>query len=154
MPFFFVKKLKILCSLDHTILFKFHKHVYKHFLRNVWRDFRLPMSALATVAGKSFNGKFTPKMNFRSAIFNVTISVADIGSLKSPLTWFHKYLDPLLGKLKQNRMVETVQNFELYIKKCSPFLTTYWRHFGRHLCDWNNCLMLIINLKSYHLSMF
>ena len=35
------------------------------FLRNVWRDFRLPMSAVATVARKSFNGKFTVKMNFQ-----------------------------------------------------------------------------------------
>ena len=31
------------------------------FLRNVWRDFRLPMSALATVTRKSFNDKFTAK---------------------------------------------------------------------------------------------
>ena len=37
---------------------------YKHFSRNVWRDYRLPMSALATVAGKSFNGKFTAKIDF------------------------------------------------------------------------------------------
>ena len=60
----FVKKLKILCSLDHTILFKFHFHMVQTFLRNVWRDFRLPMSALETVARKSFNGKFTAKIEF------------------------------------------------------------------------------------------
>ena len=34
------------------------------FLWNVWRDFRLPMSAIATVARKSFNGKFTAKIDF------------------------------------------------------------------------------------------
>ena len=45
------------------------------FLRNVWKDVRLPMSALATVARlpmsalatvarKSFNGKFTTKIDF------------------------------------------------------------------------------------------
>ena len=28
------------------------------------RDFRLPMSALTTVARKSFNGKFTAKIDF------------------------------------------------------------------------------------------
>ena len=33
------------------------------FLRHVWRDFRLPMSALATVAHWSFNGKFTAKID-------------------------------------------------------------------------------------------
>ena len=35
---FFVKKLKISCSLDHTILFKFHQHVVQN-TNNVWRDF-------------------------------------------------------------------------------------------------------------------
>ena len=34
--------------------------MYEH----VWRDFRLPMSALATVARESFNGKFTAKYEF------------------------------------------------------------------------------------------
>ena len=51
-------------GLDTTILFKFHRHVVQTFLRNVWRDLRLPMSELATVAGKSFNGKFTAKIDF------------------------------------------------------------------------------------------
>ena len=38
----------------------------KHFLRNtsIWRDFRLSMSALATVARRSFNGKFIAKIDF------------------------------------------------------------------------------------------
>ena len=30
----------------------------------IWRDFRLPMSALAMVAQKSFNGKFIAKIDF------------------------------------------------------------------------------------------
>ena len=34
---------------------------YKHVFKNVRRDLRLSMSALATVAGKSFNGKFNAK---------------------------------------------------------------------------------------------
>ena len=37
---------------------------YKQFLRNVWRDFQLTTTALATVARKSFNGKFTAKIDF------------------------------------------------------------------------------------------
>ena len=61
---FSVKKLKISCSLDHTILFKFHWHMVQTFLRNIWKDFRLPMSALAMVARKSFNGNFTAKIDF------------------------------------------------------------------------------------------
>ena len=39
------------------------------FKRNVWRDFRLPMSALATVARKRFNGKFTAKIDFPIGYF-------------------------------------------------------------------------------------
>ena len=36
----------------------------KYVSNNVWRDFQLPMSALATVARKSFNVKFTAKIDF------------------------------------------------------------------------------------------
>ena len=36
----------------------------KHFSRNVWKDFGFSISALATVAGKSFNSKFTAKIDF------------------------------------------------------------------------------------------
>ena len=66
---FFVKKLSIWYSLDKTILFKFHQHVVQTFLRNVWRDFRLSMSALAAIAGKSYNGKFTAKIDFPIGYF-------------------------------------------------------------------------------------
>ena len=41
---------------------------------NVWRDFRLPMSAIATAVGKSFNGKFTSKIDFFDRVFYVTIA--------------------------------------------------------------------------------
>ena len=44
------------------------------------------MSALATVAGKSFNGKFTAKIDF--PVFYITIADADIGSQKSLHTLF------------------------------------------------------------------
>ena len=37
---------------------------FKYLSNNVWRDFRLPMSALATGAQKSFDGKFTAKIDF------------------------------------------------------------------------------------------
>ena len=46
------------------------------------------MSALATVAGMSFNGKFTAKIVFSDRVFYVTIADADIGSLKSLHTLF------------------------------------------------------------------
>ena len=49
---------------------------YKYFLRNVWTDFRLPMSVLTTimtVARKSFNGKFTAKIDFPTGHFMWTL---------------------------------------------------------------------------------
>ena len=69
------------------------------------------MSALATAVGKSFNGKFTTKIDFPIGYF---IADADIGSLKSLHTLLDKYLDHMLVKLEQNRMVRTIKNFELW----------------------------------------
>ena len=40
----------------------------KYLSDNVWRDFRLPMSALATVAGKVVR-KFTAKIDFPIGYF-------------------------------------------------------------------------------------
>ena len=60
------------------------------------------MSALATVARKSFNGKFTAKIDFLIA-FYVTIADADIGNLKSLHTLFH-----MVVKFEQNRMAQTI----------------------------------------------
>ena len=37
---------------------------YKPFLRNVLRDFSLPIAILATVVRKNFDGKFTAKIDF------------------------------------------------------------------------------------------
>ena len=65
------------------------------------------MSALTTVAGKSFSGEFTSKIDFPIRYF----IDADIGSLKSLHTLFDKYLDHMLVKFEQNRMVRTTQNF-------------------------------------------
>ena len=51
--FSFVEKLKISLLIW-----------YKYFLRNVWRDLKLLMSASATATRKSVNVKFTAKTNF------------------------------------------------------------------------------------------
>ena len=104
---------------------------YKHFLRNVWRDFRLPMSALAMVAGKSFNGKLTAKIDF--SIGYVTIADVDIVSLKSLHTIFDKYFDHMLVEFEQNHLIWTIQNFELFDKKWltifDKVLTPFWKTF-------------------------
>ena len=75
------------------------------------------MSALVTVARKSFNGKFTAKIDFPIGHFILTIADADIGSIKSLHTLIDKYLDHMLVKFEQNRMVRTIQNFVLLDNK-------------------------------------
>ena len=66
--------------------------MWSNYISNiVWRDFRLPMSAWAMVAGK--NGKKkkkTAKIDFPIGYFIYTIADADIGSLKSLHTLFDK----------------------------------------------------------------
>ena len=47
------------CS--NSVLQTFFLFVFKCIL---WRDFRVPMAALATVARKSFHGKFTAQIDF------------------------------------------------------------------------------------------
>ena len=104
---------------------------YKHFLRNIWRDFRLPMSVLATVARKSFNGKFTGKKWFSDLAFYVIIADADIWSLKSLHTLFDEYLDHMLVKFEQNRMIRTIQNCMLFDKKWLTIFDKVWTPFWK-----------------------
>ena len=120
-PGFLSKSSKF--SVVWTIRFcsNFTSMLNKHFKRNVWRDFILPMSALATVAGKSFNGKFTAKTD---RVFYVTIADADIGSLKPLHTLFDKYLDHMLVKFEQNIKCGTLI---IYVQIC------VWLNHMQHL---------------------
>ena len=59
---------------------------------------------------------------------------ADIGGLKSLHTLFvPQYLDHMLVKFEQNRVVRTIQNFELFVKKWLTIfdkgLTPFWKTF-------------------------
>ena len=73
------------------------------------------MSALAMVAGRSFNSKFTSKMDFTiGCLMNVNIADAEIGSLRSLHTLFYKHLEYMQVKFEQNHMARNIQNFELF----------------------------------------
>ena len=90
---------------------------------NVWKDFRLPMSALVMAARKCFKGKF--KMIFQSGILSYPADT-DIGSPKFLIALFNKHLEHMLVKFDQNRMVRTITSFELFENKnSSPFLTKH-----------------------------
>ena len=94
------------------------------------------MSALATVAGKIFNSKFAEKKKktqkkknkkrFSDQVFYVTISDADIESLKSLHTLFDNFLDHMLVEFEQNCMVQTIQNCELFDKK-KKMVNHFWQ---------------------------
>ena len=53
-------------------------------------------------------------IKYSDSSLNVTIADADVGSLKSLHTLFDKYLNYMLVKFEQIRMVRTIQNFELF----------------------------------------
>ena len=118
---FFVKQLKILYSFDHTILFTFIWHVVQTFFKECMERLQTsnvstridPWSALATVAGKSFNGKFAPKTDFSIGYFMLLFLML---ILKSLHTLFDKYLDHMLVKFEQNSTVRTIKKFELFDK--------------------------------------
>ena len=113
--FCFFKKLKISCSLDIQFCSNFTRMWSKYLSNNVWRDFRLPMSALATVAEKSFNGKFTAKIDFPLEYYILPLLLLILEVLSRTL--FDKYLDHMLVKFEQKHTVQTLQNFELFDKK-------------------------------------
>ena len=81
------------------------------------------MSALATVAGKSSNGKYTAKIYFPIGYFILPLLMLTLEVLKSLHTLFDKYLDHMLVKFEQKSMVRTLQNFEFFDKKWLTILT-------------------------------
>ena len=58
--------------------------------------------------------------NLPLKLFSATVANADIGSLN---TFFKKCSYHILVKFKQNRMVQTAQNLELFDKKPVSFKT-------------------------------
>ena len=56
-------------------------------------------------------------VNLRLKLFRATIANAGTGSLTSFHTLFETYLDYLLTKFEPNRMLQNVQNFELFDRK-------------------------------------
>ena len=75
------------------------------------------MSALAPVAGKNFNGKFTAKINFPIGYFMLPLLMRTVEVLKSLHILFDKYLYHMLVKFELNPMVGTTQNYVLFGKK-------------------------------------
>ena len=85
------------------------------------------MSALATVARKSLNGRFTAKIDFPIRHFILPLLMLTLEwKSKSLHTLFDKYLDHML---KSHGLNHT--KFCVLTKNGEEFLTKCLRHFGR-----------------------
>ena len=88
-----------------------------------------------TTHGKVLEANLLQKI-FSDRVFYVTITGADIVSLKYLHTLFDKYLNQMLLKFEQNHMIRTIQNFELFVKKWltifEKVLTLFWKRFQWH----------------------
>ena len=67
-------------------------------------------------------------------LFPTTFANADIGSLKSFHKLFDKYLDHMLVKFEQNRMVQTTRILSFltktgFLKTLDKALTPFWKTF-------------------------
>ena len=80
----FCQKAQNFVHLGRYDLFKNSPACEPYVSKKLWRDFKLPVLAFATLARKIFHGKFAAEIDFpfRSSIL-ITITDADIGSLKS-----------------------------------------------------------------------
>ena len=113
---FLVKNLKISCHLDHTILFKFHQHEVQTFLKECMERLKTFDVSISNGSRETFERQIYCENLFSDRVFYVTIADADIWSLKSLHTLFDKYLDHMLVKFEQNRMVWTVQKLSFLTK--------------------------------------
>ena len=66
---------------------------------------------------KGLVGKAIFAENLPLQLFRATVANADPKSLKSRHTLFDTYLDHMLAKFEPSRIVQNVQNFELFDKK-------------------------------------
>ena len=112
------------------------------------------MSALATVAGKSSNGKFTAKIDFPIGYFMLPLLLLTFRSLKSLHTLLDKCLNRMLVKFEQNRMVRTIQNFEFFEKIMANYFSQSVDAILKDVSVTETRLIAKLLIKDYHLSVF
>ena len=106
------------------------------------------MSALATAAPKSFNGKFTAKIDFPIGHFILPLLMLTMKSKISPyIIWHLKYLDHMLVKFKQIVWFELTKILCFLIKK---MVDHFWQSVDAIFED----VSVSETNKDYHLSVF
>ena len=86
--------------------------------------------SISNSSREEFNNKFNAKIDFPLRYFTLPLLML---SQKSLHTLFDKHLDHILVKSEQNRMVRTIQNFELFCKKWLTIFDKVSMPFGKTL---------------------
>ena len=94
---------------------------HKYIANNVGRDIKLAMLTFVTAALKSFDSKFTAKIDFPYEAFYFTITDADMQSLKSLHTLFDKYLDHVRVEFDGNRILRNIEKLAFWRKMVNHF---------------------------------
>ena len=105
-----------------------------------YRNFRLPMSALATVYGKCI-----AKIDFSIGYLMLQYCWCWHWKAKGGALFIH-YLISIwttcwwnLNEIVWSKVYKILSFLTI---NGSPFLTKHWYQFGKRFCDWYNCLML------------
>ena len=107
------KNIKILCSSDYPILFKFCLLVVKI----VSKESQIVLLATAMETWKSVNAKLRVKSWCSNRVFFVTVTNADIGSLKIHFQFHNKCLFHNLAKFEHYRIILTRWNVQIFGQK-------------------------------------
>ena len=83
----------------------------QYLLNNVWKDFRLLLSASVITTWKTI---FAVNLPFK--LFRATVANTNTESLKSLYTLFDTYLDYMLAKFEPNRIVQDIQKLNFWTK--------------------------------------
>ena len=114
-PIFFllvVKKLKISCCLDHTILFKFCLSMIQTFFKESMEKLQTSNFSNSNDSTEEFKWQIYCKNDFPIGYLMLPLLMLTLKDLKSLHTLFDKYLDHMLVKFEQ-----TIQFFLLFTKK-------------------------------------
>ena len=104
---------------------------FKHCQRNVCRNLNFQCQHSKCSTEELLFQILLQKLIFRSRIFFIIIADPDIGSKKFSPYIFVKHFNHIVVNFKQNRIVRTIKNFELFDKK----LITFWQSIDAILDD-------------------
>ena len=110
-----------------------YKHFFKEYMERLKTSTFFHSTVLATVEWKSFNGKFAAKIDFPIGYFMLLLYFGCwYWKCKVSPCIFYKYLEYMLVKFEQNRMVRILQNFWAF---CQKMVNHFWQSVDATLED-------------------